>query len=99
MNRTFENEMLAFALDGDTVQNLTELAAERWQMPEPQVLAKVAEAVARGELRLYTTDAAGTASDVAPAQLTPATLKDQIYTWMEATALTFERLRAHQLAK
>ncbi len=52
----FDAEMLAFALDGDTVQNVVPVAAERSGMAPQEVLNRVGAAVTRGEIRLYIDD-------------------------------------------
>ncbi len=83
----FDAEMLAFVLDGDTVQNLVAVAAERWSMAPQEVLRAVGAALDRGELRLLVDDD-GVARDVDVPALTPATLATQTYTWMAPTPLT-----------
>jgi len=80
----FDAETLAFALDGDTVQNLVLVAAERWGMPPEEVLRRVGVAVTRGEIRLYIDDD-GVERDVEVAGLTPSVLARQVYTWMTRT--------------
>ena len=90
--RPFEREALAYALDGDTVQNLLRLAARRWpDLSEGSAMRILGGLLDHGLLRIYED------SDRAPRDLDTATLLQeritaQSYTWLEATFSTMARL-------
>jgi hypothetical protein len=55
-SRSFREEALRFALDGDSVQNLVRVAASDWGMDRQQTLDLVTELAAQGLLGAYEHD-------------------------------------------
>ncbi|MCA2977890.1 MAG: hypothetical protein INH41_10575 [Myxococcaceae bacterium] len=92
MPPAFEAELLAFVLDGDTVQNLVVAATARWGLTADEVVRFVAEAHAQGLLRLSLDDGAVASRDVPGAELSRALLDAHSYLWLERTPRTLERL-------
>lgn len=92
--RPFEREALAYALDGDTVQNLLRLAAGRWpDLPEDVALRVLRGLLDHDLLRIYE-DGAGVLRDLDAGMVLHERIAAQAYTWLEATPGTMVRLSA-----
>lgn len=79
-----EQEIIAFALDHDTVQNLIIVAKQTWGCAEDSVLNAVREAMIRGDIYIYY-DMDDTPRPVEPAELTGELIRQTVYLWMEPT--------------
>ena len=90
--RPFEREALAYALDGDTVQNLLRLAAKRWpDLSEDAALRVLRGLLDHDMLRIYE-DCAGVPHDLDAAAVLQQRIAARPYTWLEATLGTMARL-------
>ena len=99
MARSFEHEALAYALDGDTVQNLLALVfATMPAMTEEDAMAELRAMLERDLLRVYEDDEEGGSTDLAPGTLTIDRVRARHNTWMEATPETLRRYSVLSLA-
>jgi len=85
---SFEHEALRFVLDQDSLQNLAQLAAGKWQVGPEQVIEAAKRMAEAGLVRLYREGG----TDVDPAELRPADLDSETPIWLEPTESTIPQL-------
>lgn len=79
-----EEEVIAFALDHDTVQNLIIVAKQQWGCAQDVVLGAVRAAIICGDVLIYY-DTDDVPKVVEPDELTDELVSLTIYLWMEPT--------------
>jgi hypothetical protein len=85
---SFAREVLRFALDQDSLQNLVQVAAREWQL-EPEHVIEVTKRMAEARrVRLYREGGA----DVDTAGLSAADLESEPLIWLEPTDETASAL-------
>lgn len=88
-----EHEALAYALDGDTVQNLLLcLRGRRPNLETTEILAVLRALMIEGTLRVYEQEVGEISIDLAADDLTECRVSLRQYTWLEATPGTLMRL-------
>ena len=88
-----EEEILLWALDGDTINNLIPYAKSKIQVDCGQVLSMVREIASNGLLRVYIeSNMPENNHDVDPQQITQQLLANELYVTLTKTDRTLERL-------